>query len=131
MIGLKVQINHQTPVLAAGDDLGVLNAILSCTGPLGPRSQVDPEKEPLDIFLTLGGLTRRGPQESEEHPRWLHQDGLGVGDRVSIEVVQVDEATPAETAFAAREQEREEREYFEHCRSIYLELRHKYESLPL
>ena len=131
MIGLKVQINNETPVLAAGEDLGVLNAILSCTGPLGPHSQVDPEDERVDAFFTLGGLTSRGPQEAEEHPRWLHQDGLGVGDRVTIEVVEVTQATPAETAFPAREQEREEREYFEHCRSIYLELRHKYETALL
>lgn len=125
MIALKVRINEAAPVLAGREDLGVLTAVLNCVGPLGALAQpVEGHEEP-ELFFHLGGMTSRAGQE--DHLLWINHQALGLGDRVEIEVVDADRADPTLSSEAAREHERDERDYFEHCKRVYLELRAKYE----
>jgi hypothetical protein len=75
----------------------------------------------------LGGLTSRPPGHDDEHLHWLDVDDLKVGDTVRIEIVQTDLVHPIEGGSRARQRADDEREYFEHCKRTYLELRSKYE----
>lgn len=117
MIALKVRINDGPPLVAGRSDLGVLTAMLNCT--LGDAPQPD-------LFFHLGGMTAGA--EQEEHLLWIGHQALQIGDRVEMELVDVSQADPELASEAARTHERDERDYFEHCKRVYLELRDKYET---
>ncbi len=127
MYALRVQINEEPPVTAGSEDLGVLNAIVNAVGPLGTAAGRCRPGETPDLHLSVGGLTARGGGRTDEHLRWVSHRTLHTGDRVTIELVQVASADPPESNEAARQRENEEREYFEHSRRVYFELRGKYE----
>ena len=61
MLALKVQLNDETPVTGGADDLGVINALVTGVGTLGPLSKpFNDDGSPPDFHLRLGGLTSRG-----------------------------------------------------------------------
>lgn len=128
MLVLRVQVNEETPVTGGAADLGVLNAIVNCVGKLGDEAWPGRPDEAPDIHLSLGGLTSRAEGVPDEHVRWVEHRPLKVGDRVLVEVLEADAADPIEAKQASREREEDEREYFEHCKRTYLELKGKYES---
>jgi hypothetical protein len=127
MLVLRVQVNQEPPVVAGAQDLGVLNAIVTGVGKLGAESHPSRPDEPPDIHLSLGGLTARASGSGDEHLRWVSHRDLNVGDRVIVEILEAPYADPVESGHAAKQRERDEREYFEHCKQAYLELRSKYE----
>lgn len=127
MLILRVHVNDEPPVIGGADDLGVLHAIISAAGKLGNTACSNRPDEPPDIYLSVGGLTSRAAGIPDEHLRWVGHRELRVGDRVLVEVFEGDSADPIESGKAARQREDDEREYFEHCRQAYLELRSKYE----
>jgi hypothetical protein len=127
MYAFRVSINDEPPVVGGASDLGVLSAILTGAGPLGPDSVPSREEQTVDLSFRLGGLTSRPPGHDDEHLHWLDIDDLKVGDTVRIEIVQTDLVHPIEGGSRARQRADDEREYFEHCKRTYLELRSKYE----
>ena len=127
MYALKVQVNDESPITAGAPDLGVLNAIVNCLGPLGEAARRVRDSEDVDLFLTVGGLTSRLLDLPDEHLRWASNRALHVGDIVRVEIVETDSPDAPEGANEAEKRQQDEREYFEHCKKIYLSLREKYE----
>lgn len=127
MYALRVSINGEVPVVAGSEDLGVLNAIVNCVGKLGNSGRKLEEQEDADLFLHVGGLTSRHDKSTDEHVRWIINRTLCVDDVVTIEIIETGSADSPTDAHAAKKRQDDEREYFEHCKREYLELREKYE----
>ena len=127
MYAFKVSINGQKPVVGGAPDLGVLSAILTATGKLGPSSVPHREDATQDFTFRLGGLTSRGKGETDEHLVWLQADELKPGDVVTVEIIETEDVDPIISGEEAERREHDEREYFEHCKGAYFEMRHKYE----
>lgn len=128
MIVLRVHVNDEPLTVAGADDLGVLNAIVNAVGKLGSASHSKSPDESPDLHLTVGGLTSRAAGVQDEHLRWVSHRELRVGDRILVEVLEAPTADPAESGHEARQREHDEREYFEHCKKAYLDLKAKYET---
>lgn len=127
MYALEVQINDEVPVIAGADDLGVLNANVTCGGRLGRHSFSGHEGKP-HLDVTVGGLTSRPPDVADEHLRWISQKQLQVGDVISIKVLDTPNVNALISGKEAEKMQHDEREYFEHCKKVYLSLREKYEA---
>jgi hypothetical protein len=128
MYAFKVQVNDGEPLVGGAEDLSVLTAILTATGKLGSASFPHRDDGTRDIDFRLGGLTARGTGNKDEHLTWVEARGLKPGDRVAIEIVETEVANPVIGGSEAQESAHDERQYFEHCKRAYLELREKYES---
>lgn len=128
MHALRVRINDEAPVIAGADDLGVLNAAVSCVGKLGSSSRPGREDEPADLFITVGGLTSRASDVPDEHLSWVSQRPLKIGDVISVEVLDTLNVDAPISGEEAEKRKHDEREYFEHCKKVYLSLREKYEA---
>jgi hypothetical protein len=87
MYALKVQINDEAPVIAGADDLGVLNATVTCVGALGSSGHPGRADEFVDLFITVGGLTGRDSSVPNKHVKWMSQKPLRIGDLISIQVL--------------------------------------------
>lgn len=127
MLVLKVRVNNEAPILAGADDLGVLNAVVSCVGKLGPATEPLREDEGVEMSLKLGGLTSRAGGVADQHLDWMAHKSLEIGDVISVEVL---DATMADAPVGGKEAVRkasDERDYFEHCKRNYLALKDKYE----
>jgi hypothetical protein len=127
MLVLRVHVNEEPPVIGGADDLGVLNAIVTATGKLGAGARLGRPDEPPHIHLSLGGLTSRTTGVPDEDLRWVEHRELRIGDRIVVAVLEADAADPIESGHAARQREDDEREYFEHCKRAYFDLKRKYE----
>lgn len=128
MYALKVRINDEAPIIAGADDLGVLNATVSCVGKLGSSSRPMREDETADLFITVGGLTSRASDVPDEHLNWVSQKPLKIGDVISVEVLDTPSADAPISGKEAEKRMHDEREYFEHCKKVYLSLCEKYEA---
>ena len=128
MHALKVRINDETPIIAGADDLGVLNVTVNCVGKLGSSSRPMRDDEPADLFITVGGLTSRASDVPDEHIKWLSQKPLRIGDLISVEVLDTPSADAPISGKEAEKRKHDEREYFEHCKKVYLSLCEKYEA---
>ena len=128
MYALKVRINDEAPIIAGADDLGVLNATVSCVGKLGSTGRPMREDEAADLFITVGGLTSRASDVPDEHLNWVSQQPLRIGDLISVEVLDTPSADAPISGKEAEKRKHDEREYFEHCKKVYLSLRDKYEA---
>jgi hypothetical protein len=128
MYALKVRINDEAPTIAGANDLGVLNATVSCVGKLGSTSRPVREDEAADLFITVGGLTARASDVPDEHLNWVSQKPLKIGDLISVEVLDTPSVDAPINGKEAVKRKHDEREYFEHCKKVYLSLREKYEA---
>jgi hypothetical protein len=128
MYALKVRINDEAPIIAGANDLGVLNATVSCVGKLGNTSRPVREDEAADLFITVGGLTARASDVPDEHLNWVSQKPLKIGDLISVEVLDTPSVDAPISGKEAVKRKHDEREYFEHCKKVYLSLREKYEA---
>jgi hypothetical protein len=73
------------------------------------------------------GLTSRPKGSKNEHLLWLTCEELKVGDTVTVELIETEHADPVVSGEEAKQHESGERQYFEHCKEIYLRMRSKYE----
>jgi hypothetical protein len=128
MYAFKVRINDEVPIIAGADDLGVLNATVSCVGKLGSTSRPMLEDELGDLFITVGGRTSRASDVPDEHLKWVSQRPLKIGDLISVEVLDTPIADAPISGKEAEKRKHDEREYFEHCKKVYLSLCEKYEA---
>jgi hypothetical protein len=90
MIGLTVYLNRKKLVVAGADDLCVLNAIVNAVGELGKSTARIGKRRGVDLWLSVGGLTRRPKGAEDEHLRWLSPKHLRVGDRITVQIVRTD-----------------------------------------
>jgi len=90
MIGLTVYLNKKKLTVAGADDLCVLNAIVNAVGELGKSTVRIRKRSTEDLWLSVGGLTRRPEGTDDEHLRWLGHKRLRVGDRVTVKIVRTD-----------------------------------------
>ncbi|MDQ1834540.1 hypothetical protein [Massilia scottii] len=127
MYALKVRINSDDHIIAGTEDLGVLTATVTCVGKLGDKSRQVNEDENPHLFLTVGGLTSRSLELPDEHLRWLEQKQLHIGDFVSVQIIDSRTADAPVCGEEAEKRKHDEREYFEHCKKVYFELREQYE----
>ena len=127
MYALKIRINDEVPVIAGADDLGVLNAIVTCAGKLGSGSRAGRVDEPADLFITVGGLTSRASDKPDEHLNWMSQRPLRIGDVISVEVMDTLNADAPSSGKETEKRTDDERQYFEHCKKGYFSLCEKYE----
>lgn len=127
MYAFKVPLNGKEPVIGGAPDLCVLTAIVTATGILGPKSVPSREDETQDFTFRLGGLTSRPKGEVDEHLVWQQLDELHVGDVVTIEIVETEIVHGVISGEQAEQRANDEREYFEHCKKVYFEMRDKYE----
>ena len=91
MIGLTVYLNRKKLTTAGADDLSVLNAIVNAVGDLGKSTaSFGKRRRQTDLWLSVGGLTRRPAGADNEHLRWIGHQPLCVGDRITVQVVRTD-----------------------------------------
>jgi hypothetical protein len=128
MYALKVQLNDQAPIVGGANDLSVLTAILSCSGKLGPLSHTTGDDKTQDFTFRLGGLTSKSEGKVDEHLVWLENNNLKLGDIVTIRIMSVAQADAVISSKEAEKRANNEREYFNHCKRTYLDLREKYEN---
>lgn len=108
MIGLAVYLNRRRLTVAGAEDLGVLNAIVNAVGQLGKSTAPIGKRTTRDLWLSVGGLTRRAKGAEDEHLRWVRMKRLRVGDKVTAEVVRTEQpdrhvgATVADSRHKAR-----------------------------
>jgi hypothetical protein len=125
---LRLTINDGKPVVAGADDLSVLTAVVTLVGRLGPRT-IGAKASGSEIDVRLTGLTARPGDEQDEHLEWLRLRRLGTGDRVLIEVL--DDVKPgkvvSQTLSHGKTGALGERAFYEEAKSIYFELKKKYE----
>ncbi|AMV22495.1 hypothetical protein [Planctomyces sp. SH-PL14] len=87
MIALKVRLNYQLLTIAGAEDLSVLSAILS-------GSVRDGVPQDHHFRLHVGGLSRSDASGQAEHREWSSPRNLTVGDFLTVEIVEADEASP-------------------------------------
>ena len=127
MYALRVCVNSEEPIVAGASDLCVLNTIINCVGKLGEATVEVRERQEVNLFLTVGGLTSRKTELPDEHVQWVSNRPLKVGDVIGVEIIETQSADAHISGSEAAKRKHDEREYFEHCKKIYLKLREKYE----
>ncbi|ALV05608.1 hypothetical protein RD2015_1115 [Roseateles depolymerans] len=80
-----------------------------------------------NLFDLLMAQSSQSVEPPRKPGRFSHRE-LRVGDRILVEVLDAPTADPAESGHEARQREHDEREYFEHCKKAYLDLKAKYET---
>ena len=128
MRALRVQINDQAPVTAGAKDLGVLTAVITCVGKLGPDAVSPRGDQTESLKVDLGGLTSRSSNQTNENLDWLQSVPVQVGDKITIEVLEATCVDPIDHAEQAKRRQTDTREYYEHCKETYFKLRDQYES---
>lgn len=127
MLALKVKFNDEPPITGGTEDLGVISAIVTGSGPLGSEAQVENAGDIPNFHLRLGGLTARGNGAIEEHLEWLNHHDLRVGDRILIEVVETQNPNGVISRHASEAKTEDEKYFYERTKELYFELKAKYE----
>ncbi|WP_295995607.1 hypothetical protein [Rugamonas sp.] len=127
MYAFRIKINDEEPIVAGSEDLGVLNAIINCIRRPKDFTRGGSDLDDGQLFFTVGGLSRRNQDALEEYLYWVPDKSLNVNDIISIEVIETSTADPVVETKEVRTRPYDEREKFEECKRIYLELREKYE----
>jgi hypothetical protein len=90
MIALAVYLNRKKLTVGGADDLCVLNAIVNAVGKLGKTAaQIGTRRQP-DLWLSVGGLTKRSGGAQDEHLRWISHKRLRIGDKITVQLVRTD-----------------------------------------
>ncbi len=131
----ELYINGELISTAGADDLCVLSQTLSAVGKLGESSNgASRLREGEEIELTLGGLTSRTSEPSNLHFMWFRTKALGVGDEVTIRIVEGSKAdrpleSEADAVERATQQHEEfDRRRYEDAKQYYLENKDRFDS---
>jgi len=133
MIALQIAIDSAPPVLAGAGDLQVLALALGCNpqadlmNPSRVRRGVAPQPS---FDLSVTGMVAGAAGQQSRHISWLEGVALRTGQTVTITVIETMQADPAMPSGVALPRGRGEREHFEHCKRVYLELKDQYDSSP-
>lgn len=91
MFGLRVTINQDAFVVAAAEDAGQVIAMLTATGVLGRSTRPTWAGETHECWLSLRSTHQRSAPDNRVE--WIRRHVLGVGDQVTIEIVETDQPT--------------------------------------
>ena len=128
MIVFKVELNGAVLSLAGKDDLCVLSAIVGATGVLGLDSGgTKTEKDKADLRLNLSGLGARSDDDPGVHYTWIHPKTLSLGDKISITILDQENADSVNSEKPSKTNEDLKREAWERSKEHYFELKDKYE----
>jgi hypothetical protein len=129
---LEILVNGRRFTVAGEESLGMLSAHVIARGKLGSDSQAvrsNPMDKPVDICLSVSGMTSRGELERDEHLNWGPRLALRLGDEVRITVRDDDSyesasrRTPVQrfpsSSLSARKR-------FLDARSVYFRFRRRY-----
>jgi hypothetical protein len=87
MIAFKVRHNYQPLTVAGDEDMSVLTThVTAVFGDGLPRG--------CNLDLHVGGLLKKDRDSDGEHVKWTSDRRLGVGDFISIEIVETEEVSP-------------------------------------
>jgi len=101
MIAMAVYLNRKKLTVAGADDLCVLNAIVNAVGKLGKSTAQISKRRKADLWLSVGGLTRRSSGAEDEHLRWIGHKRLRIGDKITVRLVRTDRPNKRESATVA------------------------------
>jgi hypothetical protein len=103
MIALAVYLNRKKLTVGGADDLCVLNAIVNAVGKLGNTAERIGTRRQPDLWLSVGGLTKRSGGAQDEHLRWIGHKRLRIGDKITVQLVRTDQPDkPASASVATR-----------------------------
>jgi hypothetical protein len=94
MIALRISLNGKHHCTAGANDLDCLAAILTAKGKLGPDTHPITPLERPRFRLSVRGLTSRNNPEQDLYLQWA-APSVGIGDRLTIEVVETRRADNA------------------------------------
>ena len=126
MFALRITVNGRSRAVAGAEDLSVLAANITLVGPLGART-VRKKRDAPDMMLHVGGLTARAGNKSDEHLDWLNLRKMKVGDKVTVEIIETSKTTRIVRRAEAQGKSSGERALYEHAKTLYLDLKKKYE----
>ena len=92
MIALEVRLNGKRICVAGAEDLAVLTAMVTASGPLGRKTVPVRSDEICDIYYRVGGLTGRCDESKDVHLTWRKFEPLGVGDSLQITILETRKA---------------------------------------
>jgi hypothetical protein len=101
MIAVAVYLNRKKLTIGGTDDLCVLNANVNAVGKLGKSTAQIGTRRKADLWLSVGGLTRRSDGAQDEHLRWISHKRLRIGDRITVQLVRTDRPDKPVTAHIA------------------------------
>jgi hypothetical protein len=102
MIALVVYLNRKKLTVAGADDLCVLNAIVNAVGKLGKSTVQIGAPRKADLWLSVGGLTKRSSGAEDEHLRWIGHKRLRIGDKITVQLVRTERPDKHVSATVAR-----------------------------
>lgn len=131
MIALHIVIDGGASVVAGASDLQVLVLALGCN-PLSDMMNPGRERRglaPQSAFdLTVSGRIPGMSGAQGQAVQWLEGLALQAGQTVTVTIIDTERADPSLPACLVVPRGRTEREHFEHCKRIYLELKDKYDA---
>lgn len=89
MLALEVEIDGERFVVAGSEDWGLLSVILTAQRGTPDAPAVSARTDSVDV--RVGGLTERDGSGQTHHLRWGNKE-LRLGSRVSVRVIEVDQA---------------------------------------
>ncbi|MGV3773936.1 MAG: hypothetical protein ACO1QB_13630 [Verrucomicrobiales bacterium] len=143
MIALKVTKNGELLCIAGADDLSLVGVNLVAMGPLGTHSQKNRPDETIIFHTHVGGMTS-SREDNCEHFRWLDEPEIKLEDKIEIQFLEVESATPPLSKSPhdrSRDGERKkliedqmaadsecERRRFDEAKTVYFQLKEKFET---
>jgi len=129
---LEVLVNGERFTVAGEESLSMLSAHVIARGKLGSDSQgvhSNTMDKPVDICLSVSGMTSRGDRERDQHLNWGPRLALRLGDEVRITVRDDDNYESASRRTPVQHYSSSSlsaRKRFLEARSLYFRLRRRY-----
>lgn len=126
MIAYRIKLNGKLILTASQEDWSLLSAHVTASRDNGEQGVVD------YIRFSMGGLSKELPHGYPEHFRWSDWE-LSLGDKVEIEIVDINEPDPPKKRYRSDKEKREdpftEEELKEMRYQDYLELKKEFEGV--
>lgn len=131
MIALKVKLNGELLALAGREDLCVLNTIVDAIGVLGSESTgTVAEKDRAHLSVHIGGLSAKTDDDPGQHLRWERHRPINIGDEISVQILEVDEADEPVLEKITPQEQNEQilKSQWESSREFYFKHKDKFEN---
>ena len=122
MLVMQVYLNEKLVLSCGGKDLSMLCTTVYAFGNL---SDNELNKELLKFDFNFGGLP--SSEEDSSHKRWITDEVLSIGDKLSIEFVESNDFDQPASQELLDNRIDSGRAQWEDAKEIYFSLKHKYE----